>query len=285
MTYTREQAGGLLAEVLKRSDYTGLAARRIRNVEIHVDREVFLLDLDAASRKVTVQPIESTSQADSRVDCEGRDLANALAGGCNVAELTIRTGPEGQVVHPRVERLLLRCFECPPFPIDDREELILPALFGFEPPQLRWESQQNLLRVLQYQDARSGSFVVSSGLSEPWAWRPAEIYDESVSGAGYELVVKTNDPRIAGEFTGWLKYIERSESHILPGNWLEFEGGATIPGTDVAGFLVVRPLSFLPDFPVGGLRAYWHQLLPVDTAQLEAAKRISVFAVAESIEY
>ena len=211
-------------------------------------------------------------------------MKSAVDEGRDVSYTVVRTGPMGQVVHPRVEQILIRCFQVPPFPIDDREELIYPALFDFSPPQIVWQSQRNPLRVLHYGNpSRDASFCVSSGLSDPWVWQRAEIYDERVSGAGYELVIKTSDPAVIGEFSSWVEYIEQSGAHILPGNWLEYKEGKLIPGTNVAGFLVVRPTTFLAHFPVGALTAHWHSLIPVSSTQLDLAKRTDVFQVANLV--
>ena len=191
----------------------------------------------------------------------------------------------GQTVHPRVEQILLRCFQASPFPLDDREGLIYPALFGFSPPRIVWNSQRTLLRVLHYRNcSRDSSFCVTSGLSEPGAWQPADSYDEYVPGAGYELVVKACETPVIVEFASWVEYVEQSKAHLLPGNWLEYKAGNLIPGTNVAGFLVVRPTAFLAHFPVGASIAHWHELIPVSSTQLELAKRTDVFHVANMIE-
>lgn len=287
MTDKSSLVGGLLSQLLSRAAYVYFLARHVAQVGVRVDGVVMLLDLNARTGEVSVTLCELEDQARPTlwVECALSELESAARDGTSVTGLVIRTGPMGQVVHPRAEQLLIRCFQAPPYPIDDREELIYPALFGFEPPRIVWESRQTLLRVLHYEDSASGSsFCVSSGLSEPWAWQPAEIYDQGVSGAGYELVVKTLEPAVVKEFSGWVQYVEQSESHLLPGNWLEYEAGKLIPGTNLAGFLVVKPTSFLPDFPVGSSNAHWHSLVPVSLAQLDHAKRSDVFQVAEMVE-
>jgi hypothetical protein len=65
---------------------------------------------------------------------------------------------------------------------------------------------------------------------------------------------------------------------------LEYQEGKLIPGTNFAGFLVVRPTKFLDRFPVGELASYWHNLIPVDRTHLESAKRTNVYTVAAMLE-
>jgi hypothetical protein len=179
-----------------------------------------------------------------------------------------------------VERLILRCFEVPPFPFDDREELIYPALFGFDPaPKVLWDNQ-SLLRVLSY-----SAHSVSSGLSEPWSRNPAPMYADSPAGAGYELVVKSSDSKVTNAFKNWVKYLDGGGDAIVPGNWLEYAEGKTIPETDIAGFLVVRPKEIPEAFPTGEGQVHWHQLIPVTATVLSEAKRTSVLRAAESVGY
>jgi hypothetical protein len=276
--------GELLAQLLSHSPYTYFLSRHVDRVGVRVDGVTMLVALDAQSGEVSLQVCDDHVRPVFWVACSFSSLKSAVDQGHGVNDLTIRTGPMGQVVHPRVEQILLRCFQASPFPIDDREELIYPALFGFSPPRIVWQSQRNLLRVLHYVASNGVSFCVSSGLSEPWAWQPAEIYDEKVSGAGYELVVKTSESAVIDEFSSWVQYIEQSGAHLLPGNWLEYKEGKKIPGTNIAGFLVVRPTTFIDHFPVGELTAHWHSLVPASPTQLDLAKRTDVFQVARLVE-
>ena len=277
--------GDLLSQQMSRSPYTYFLSRHIDRISVRVDSVTMLLVLDSQSGEVSLQASDDQAHPMLLVECGFSSLKSAFDRGIGVSDLVIRTGTMGQVVHPRIEQILLRCFQVPPFPTDDREELINPALFGFSPPRIVWQSQRNLLRVLHYGAANNAaSYCISSGLSEPSAWQPAEIYDDNVSGAGYELVIKTSEPAVIGEFSGWVQYIEQSGSHLLPGNWLEYDKGKLIPGTHIAGFLVVKPTTFCDCFPVGESTAHWHTLIPVSMSQLDLAKRTNVFQVAKLID-
>jgi hypothetical protein len=86
-------------------------------------------------------------------------------------------------------------------------------------------------------------------------------------------------------FSSWVQYIEQSQTHIVPGNWLEYSKGKQIPETDIAGFLVVRPISFLAEFPIGSSVAFWHSLVPVSAADLHRAKNTDVFQVAQTVDH
>lgn len=286
MNENRGSTEALVGSVLSRGEYLPFLARHVQQIGIRVGHDVLVLSLDANSGNVSLQV--SDASLDLRpifwVECDELSIESALRNRTNVSGLRIRTGPMGQVVHPRIEQLILRCFQPPPYPADDREELIYPALFGFVSPTIRWQSSQGMLKVLQYTD-QNGTFCVSSGFSDPWAFKAAEIYDHSASGAGYELVIKESHPRIVSEFVQWVQYVQNSGSDILPGNWLEYEEGKDIPGTNVAGFLVIRPNSFRPQFPVGSWQAFWHLLVSVSSSQLSLAKRTDVFSVASQLAF
>jgi hypothetical protein len=245
------------------------------------------MDVDSASGDVAVTVAEDgrPSSPGFHVDIDLARVREAVTAQRSLQEVVVRTGPSGTNLHPRIERLLLRCFDVPPYPLDDRDELIYPALFGFDESLTLWRSARSMLRVVRFQRASTAlaNPCVSTGLSEPWVWQPAEIYKCPVAGAGYELVVLNADQLLASEFSAWVRYVEESHAHILPGNWLEYDKGQSIPGTNVAGFLVVRPERVPESFPVGDSVAYWHELIPVGASALQKAKATDVFQVAAEV--
>lgn len=282
-----QPAGSSLSEILSRSDYTYFLARHVQQVGVRVGTATFLFRLDAESGDVALRVCDKPDQAkpDFWVECELRDVQKAAQREVSVESLSISTGSAGQVLHPRVETILLRCFQVPPYPLEDREELVYGSLFGFDTPEVLWQTSRNLVRTLRYPaNAPGSSYCVSSGLSQPGIMPPAEIYEEGIAGAGYELVLRSADPALVEQFSSWVQYVVRTQSHLLPGNWLEYPDGQLVPGTDIAGFLVVEPMSFKPEFPVGPSMAFWHQLVPATATQLKRAKRTDVFQVAERIE-
>jgi len=277
--------GGLLAQLLSNSAYTRFLARHVSVVGVRIEDLVFILELDSESGEVSLRLGQGNDCSPVFwVTLKIEALEAAINQSKGIREITIVTGVMGQVVHPRVEQILIRCFEFPPYPKPDREDLIFPALFGFESPHVVWESKQSGLRVLRYRNSIGTEHCVSSGFSESNQWKPADIYNEGVSGAGYELFIKVSDPRVISEFVSWVKYVEETKSHLLPGNWLEYQSGKLIPNTNIAGFLIFLSASFEPEFPVEGSVAYFHKLLPVDASQLDLARRTQVLQVAERIE-
>ena len=96
--------------------------------------------------------------------------------------------------------------------------------------------------------------------------------------------MKATDAALIREFSSWVGYVELSNAHLLPGNWLEYEAGQLIPGTNVAGFLVARPTTFLDRFPVGAACAYWHSLVPVSLPLLNLAKQTNALQVVNMVE-
>ncbi len=192
MTNTTSQVGDLLSQLFSRSPYTYFLGRHVSQVGLRVGAVAMLLNLNDQSDEVSLQAyVPDRACPTFWGECNLAALELAVKEGRSVSDVVIRTGPKGQVVHPRVEQILLRCFQVPPFPINDREDLIYPALFCFSTPLNVRDSKTILLRVLQYSSPHT-SFSASSGLSDPSAWQPAEIYDEHVSGAGYEVVMKSS---------------------------------------------------------------------------------------------
>ena len=280
------RAGELLAQLLSHNPYTYLLARHVNQIGVRLTSGTLLLDLNQQTGAASLQICKAPDRAQPYfwVECGFDSLEMSSNSGMGGSDVVVRTGPLGQRVHPRVEQILIRCFQSPPFPPEDREEIVFPALFGFAAPRTVWQSRNNQLRVLQYRSSdRKSSFCVSSGFSAPWTWPPAEIYDDRGSGAGYELVLKTSKEAIVCEFASWVQHVEQSKSNLLPGNWLEYLDGKAIPGTEVAGFLVSRPISFMTTFPVGSSVAHWHSLVPVTASELALAKRTNVHEVAKAI--
>lgn len=273
--------GEMLSCILGRSPYPILVFRHIRQLGIHVGDNAFSFTIEG--RTATLKVVDGKfAEPDMPfwLELDVGILESALRESSSVQPATVQTGRDGLTCDPRIMRLLLRCLEVPPFPLDDREELIYPALFGFAEPQIVWESNESLLRVLRFGES---GFVVSSGFTEPWSFEPAEIYKDGCAGAGYELLLKCSNPALIEEFTDWVRYVERTQQHLLPGNWLELEGGVSIPNTDFYGFIVVEASITPSDFIVGDARATLHQLLPVTADQLRAAKAGKVFQVAEEL--
>lgn len=286
MTNDSNLLGSLISKVLMQGAHLEFLQCQIGHLGIRIEQASFVLDLSGNSGEFALKP---ATESDSYrcplwVELNRSQLESAANTKSSVQGVVLHTGEKGQVVHPRVEQLVLRCFEAPPFPLDDREELIYGAIFGFTDPVLIWESSESLLRVLSFSPPRGRPcVVVSSGLSEPWALEPAEIYPENASGAGYELMIETSNEIVGREFASWVRYVEQTNQHILPGNWLEFENEAGIPGLDIFGFIVVTPVDVPSGFPVGDALVKWHELIPVNKAQLITAKNSDVFSVAEKI--
>jgi hypothetical protein len=265
----------VLSDVVHRSGYLCLLGVQPQQIGIRVDGETFLLNVKDGQASVSLHGQSSDKAATPLywIECSRSALEAARNSGKTVEGLAIKPGVAGKSIHPIMERVSRRFFEAPPFPLDDRDELIYPALLGItSSPTVFWESKRNVLRILRY-----GPYLVTSGLSEPWFRTPQLFSSEKVSGIGYELLTKSTDSKVEKEFTSWVEHVERGGEDIAPGNWLEFEAIATIPKGEMAGFLVVAPLDLPPQFPVGTSQAYWHQLVPITGLELEAAKCYSAF--------
>src|SRR5665213_231521 len=191
--------GAVLSDVVHRSGYLCLLGIQPQQILIQVDGEAFVLNVKDGQASVSspAQPVQPRAQraGDKKdrsepiclVECSRSALESARSSGASVPGIAVKPGPTGKLIQPALERLVRRFFEAPPFPLDDREDVIYPALFSANPtPTIFWESQKNVLRILRY-----GPYLVTSGLSEPWFRKPELFAAENVSGAGYEPVSYT----------------------------------------------------------------------------------------------
>lgn len=281
--------GEFLVGRLGENSYVGYLFQHIHELGILVDEHAFAFGRPSRSEEpdgaLTLRICDvSEIEPDFWVEFPFESVQEAAEKGTEIAMLQVRTGVEGLEASPLAEPLILRCFENPPYPPSDREELLYPTLFGMEPPRLLWSSKTTPLRVLRIREpARSNDIYVTCGLSDPLVWEPASIYNDQVSGAGYELILRSSSEAVGNEFLGWANYIAENKTHLLPGEWLEYNEGDLIPGTDIAGFLIGVPNDVPAPFPVGSGEAYWHALYPVTKEQLARAKETDVYEVIASL--
>lgn len=268
--------------VLQRSSYFEFVTLHLHRLGIRVDSETYVLTVSEEKQELSLERCTEDTLCESPlvVELKQIDLAFASHNAVSVCPLVVRTGASGQIVYPQIEQLVLRTFQMPPFPEEDLEDLIYPALFGFDLPEIIWQSNSKSLRVLQYRNSVGQETTVSLGLSNRGREQPAT--DESAL-VRYELALKSNSQVVAREFSSWVKYVHDTGHDILIGEWLEFEGEKTIPSTNIAGFLVVPPDTIPASFPAGENNVSWHELIPVHRKELDAAKQIGVLQAAHLI--
>lgn len=280
----------LLGGALLESAYLPFAVRHAARIGIRVDGFRFLLESEGEDGDVslTARAAEEELSPDDWVDLDVAAL-EALAAGkppTGIAVMRANASEKASTAEPRdprVDQLIEKAFMPRPYPLADRLELIYPALFGFETPERLWHSPQSGLEVLTF--AGPPTIAASLGLSTPGAFTTAASYaeDDAPAGAGYELAVRTSDLQVLNEFVGWVRYVEHRQTNLLPGEWLEYAGGKGIAGTDYIGFVVDRPQSLPPYFPVADREAYWHVLIPVTVAELAFAKEYGVLKLVEQL--
>lgn len=275
--------GPLLAQVLARTPYPEFLFLHVPQVGIVVDDVSFLfsIELETGAARLRVLGEDGDDPAPPlQIRVRSSELERAAESGRAVEVLEVRSAPQGRMWHPALELAAVRSFGHSPFPLSDREELVYSLMFGAEPPAEIWRSKRTSTRVLYY----SGTNVaVSSGLTDPLSASQESQAGDKPADAGYELLLQSSVGAVVREFASWVQYTEETGEPLLPGNWLEYEGGRSIPGTNVSGFLIV-PSSAAPRwFPVGGGLACWHEALPVDQAQLQRAKSEGVLNVAAEL--
>jgi hypothetical protein len=279
-----------LQAILPRSPHFPFFWRRATQFGISTGREGLLVNLDFASQAIDFEYVADPRASSSPLwlETKERDLQAFAAAAQPIPSLKV-VRPAASDLPPSMERLLLRVFSPPgaPAPVSDREDLIYEALFGAREPQQLWKADDLPVQVLFYPDAVDGLHAyVTSGLSDPELGPPAPVQAETLppSGFGYEMILFDEKPLslLAGQFVAWVRYVCRTREHIVPGNWLEYEEGG-LPGTALAGFLIVPPVTIPRTFPVGSGEAQWSLLLGATAEELDLAKRTRVMEVAQKL--
>ncbi|WP_128102975.1 suppressor of fused domain protein [Paenibacillus sp. DCT19] len=185
---------------------------------------------------------------------------------------------KGHFVHPQVENILNRILIPPSeFPLSDRIELIYWSIFGCIEAKVVWRCERSDLLILKYENAFNGLDVyITSGLTNPQNNNSnslIEFENGKASGYGYELMILSNTDEIVfrNELIQWAKYIEKTNSHIYPGQFLEYQEGK-LPNTDLSGFIIVPPIDLPEIIPVVSGYGRINLLLGVTSEELEVAK-------------
>jgi hypothetical protein len=279
-----------LQTILPRSPHFPLLFRRATRFGLSTGVEGLAVDLDFARGSVDFEYVgePTPDRAPLWLEVRERDLL-AFASDAKPLPRPKIVRPAGSDAPPELERLLLRVFTAPgtPTPVSDREDLVYPALFGTRPAQQLWKAEDLPVQVLFYPEAVEGRHAyVTSGFSNPELGPPATPPDDvPPSGFGYEMILFEEEQALgplAGQFVAWVRYVCRSREHVVRGNWLEYaEGG--LPGTVLAGFLIVPPVTIPRTFPVGTGQAQWSLLLGATAEELALAKQTRVMDVAQKL--
>jgi hypothetical protein len=280
-----------LQVILPRSPHFPLLFRRATQFGISTGREGLLVNLDFAQQAIDFQHVPDVAEARAPlwIELRERELLAFASDARPIPTLKVVRPPSSADLLPSIERLLLRVFTPPgtPTPVTDREDLVYDALFGPREPQQLWKSDDLPVQVLFYPEAVNGLHAyVTSGFSDPELGPPAPVQAAALppSGFGYEMILLDEQPLslLAGQFVAWTRYVCSTREHIVPGNWLEYSEGG-LPGTTLAGFLIVPPVTLPRSFPVGPGEAQWSLLLGATAEELDLAKRTRVMEVAQKL--
>jgi hypothetical protein len=256
---------------------------------LSLGRDGILVNLDFPADNVDFEYVDDVTKATPAlwVEVKERDLLRFAEEGVAIPNLKVRT--DSAILHPALERLLMRLFTpaSAKMPVSDREDLIYASLFGFKDPVGVWQGEEPPVIVLSYPEAVGGLHAfVTSGFSNPELGPPAFTFRETtLSGFGYELVMLAEDLEgpLRDQFVAWARYVCRTKEHIVRGNWLEYEEGL-LPGSTIGGYLIVPPTKFPDKFPMGeGRMAWWNLLLPATPQEIAAAKQSGALDVAQRI--
>ncbi len=278
-----------LNSVIQNSPYFECLFRNSQELGFIVGEEHIIVLLDYSKKNISFKFVENEDQYNPElwVEIDRSELLNFHENKRAITKICIRTSKRGQVLHPSIERVIQRIFSAnTTFPVSDRVDLVYSCLFGFNEPQVLWRSGKSEIEVLKYTNALRGlDLYITSGFSNPGAGTAkVNITKGKPSGSGYELMAFANpsDAVIGKELSGWAQYVESSGSHILRGQWLEYNE-KHIPGTDLSAFIVVHPLEIPDIIPVADGYCQFNLLLGVTSQELDHAKKNGVYEVAKAL--
>ena len=283
---SRDATAEAIHATLTNSDYFPYLFRTANMIGFRFDEEAMVVSFDLAREAMDLDYFPDYRQCSPElwVILSETDLQEAAQESLPLRGVKLETSDEGQVLHPTVERILLRCLSgSPPYPLEDRDELVYGALFGFEDPDIVWISEAADVEVQRFVLPTSGQIALAtSGLSDPGRVARGASDDSDRHPSGYELLIllESSNDILERQFCGWVEYQESTGKSLLLGQYLGYDEGA-IPGTGLGGFLIVPPESFPPTFPVVDGRADWHLFLGVTPEELEEAKEHGVSTVTD----
>lgn len=280
-----------LQNIFNKSPYFEYLIRNAAKIGFKFENGCVLLTIN--HRKGTINLNNSPScegiEPELWVGIDEKELMELVANERPLSKLTITTSGLGQALHPIVETIIQRIFTPPQnlgYPLSDRVELVYGGLFGFQEPELIWQSPKNDLVVLKYgKGFESLDVYVTSGFTNPNIGKSKVNLEEGkTSGYGYELIIFAayNDAILVKEFVDWVKYIDDTGNHIYQGQYLEYHEGM-IPGTNLAGFIILGPLEFPDVIPVADGFGTFNMLIGITQEELEAAKNEDIYVIADRL--
>lgn len=97
------------------------------------------------------------------------------------------------------------------------------------------------------------------------------------------MLAKQDDMEVVKEFISWVKYIDDTGKHIYQGQYLEYDEGVTIKGTNVAGFIILNPLGFPYTMPIYDGFATLNLFVGLTDKELKLAKQSDIYKVAQKL--
>lgn len=271
---------------MERSPYLPLLMRADAVFGVHLGDGGLVVSLDGTRETVTYDDVAEDADIALPyfIEIADAEIVALAEDPVHLPRFEIHADP---TAHRAASALLTRLF----WPraadvVRDREEVIYPAIFGVARPAVTLEIETLPVRIHAYLGAfGDNTAYVTSGLSAPDIGEPAFVCDgASLSGFGYELalIAEPDADVLRDQFVAWVRRLCRTKDHYLRGNWLEYAEGL-LPGTGLGGFLVVPPVSFVGEFPLGDKQAFWHVLLPATPEEIAYAKQTDVLEVAQRI--
>lgn len=254
------------------------------------NNEKFLFIKEDNQVSIEKATMDSILKSELCIELDKSQLYNLELKGIPITKLKISTGEKGQVLNPKVETIIKRIFMPPEnreYPIEDLLDLVYGGLFNFQEPRVAWRSQKKQLYVLKYKQIYNDlDLYITYGFTSPNLNPSALKLDEGkISGYGYELMMfaKEDDKELISEFVDWVKYVNDTENHIYQGQYLEYGEGVKLPGTDIAGFIILNPLGLPYTIPVFNGFATLSMFMGVTEQELKEAKQKDIYEVAEKL--
>ncbi|MBU3185941.1 suppressor of fused domain protein [Clostridium estertheticum] len=281
-----------LKKVMDKSPYFEYLYRNISIIGFNIINDNYNVLLIYKDNNISIEVAEKSSDIEPElwVEIDANELEELAVKNKPLTKFKIYTSNRGQILNEKIETIIQRMFMPPKdnkYPLEDIINLVYGGLLEFQEPRVAWRSDKKQLYVLKYKNIFDGlDLYITYGFTSPDLQPSAlKLEQGKISGYGYELLMfaKQDDLELIKEFVDWVKGVDDTGNHIYQGQYLEYGEGVTIPGTDIAGFIILNPMGFPYTIPVSDGFGALNMFVGVTEKELKVVKQSDIYKVAQNL--
>ncbi|MPQ31921.1 hypothetical protein E4V42_10815 [Clostridium estertheticum] len=281
-----------LKKVMDKSPYFEYLYRNISIIGFNIINDNYNVLLIYKDNNISIEVAEKSSDIEPElwVEIDANELEELAVKNKPLTKFKIYTSNRGQILNEKIETIIQRMFMPPKdnkYPLEDIINLVYGGLLEFQEPRVAWRSDKKQLYVLKYKNIFDGlDLYITYGFTSPDLQPSAlKLEQGKISGYGYELLMfaKQDDLELIKEFVDWVKGVDDTGNHIYQGQYLEYGEGVTIPGTDIAGFIILNPMGFPYTIPVSDGFGALNMFVGVTEKELKVVKQSDIYEVAQNL--